>query len=160
MAHDSIGRVGSVRGCMCPSCELSQNTEQALHEGIQTARKHRAADPTTHANDGLINLCLHRSLDNTPTSNTLTQVELGHMPGEGCSNMQTRARSCRKGCRDLMIYCLKNLALQKSGTQRKSSTQARERDSQNYTRTLSRPLSKHPSSNRHSGECCEALGYF
>ena len=104
MAHDSIGRVGSVGGCICPSCELSQNTEQALHEGIQTAKKHRAADPTTHANDGLINLCLHRSLDNAPTSNTLTQVELGHMPGEGCSNMQTRARSCRKGCRDLMIH--------------------------------------------------------
>ena len=106
MAHDSIGRVGSVGGCICPSCELSQNTEQALHEGIQTAKKHRAADPTTHANDGLINLCLHRSLDNAPTSNTLTQVELGHMPGEGCSNMQTRARSCRKGCRDLMTYCI------------------------------------------------------
>ena len=141
MAHDSIGRVGSVGGCICPSCELSQNTEQALHEGIQTAKKHRAADPTTHANDGLINLCLHRSLDNAPTSNTLTQVELGHMPGEGCSNMQTRARSCRKGCRDLMIYCIK------------------QRDSHHYTRTLSRPVSKHPSSNRHGGGCCEAIGY-
>ena len=110
MAHDSIGRVGSVGGCICPSCELSQNTEQALHEGTQTAKKHRAADPTTHANDGLINLCLHRSLDNAPDSNTLTQVELGHMPGEGCSNMQTRARSCRKG-RDLMIYCILNETL-------------------------------------------------
>ena len=30
--------------------------------------------------------------------------------------------------------------------------------SQNDTRTLSRPLSQHPSSNRHGGGCCEALG--
>ena len=30
--------------------------------------------------------------------------------------------------------------------------------SQNDTRTLSRPISQHPSSNRHGGGCCEALG--
>ena len=32
--------------------------------------------------------------------------------------------------------------------------------SQNDTRTLSRPISQHPSSNRHGGGCCEALGYI
>ena len=30
--------------------------------------------------------------------------------------------------------------------------------SQNDTRTLSRPISQHPASNRHGGGCCEALG--
>ena len=60
----------------------------------------------------------------TSTSNTLTQVELGQIPGEGFSNMQTRAKSCRKGCRDLMIFCLERIALEKSCTQRKSSTQS------------------------------------
>ena len=32
--------------------------------------------------------------------------------------------------------------------------------SQNDIRTLSRPISQHPSSNRHGGGCCEALGYI
>ena len=32
--------------------------------------------------------------------------------------------------------------------------------SENDTRTSSRPISQHPSSNRHGGGCCEALGYI